>query len=65
MILLQNDVDIAFIIGFARVMQYLSKFQKICYGAQRFMKYPKMGNACELNTFGHQQYPSNSMNQNN
>jgi hypothetical protein len=36
MILLQNDVGIAFLIGFAMVMQYPSKFQNICYGAQRF-----------------------------
>ncbi len=35
-ILLQNDVGIAFLLGFARALQYPSKFQKICYGAQRF-----------------------------
>jgi hypothetical protein len=29
MILLQNDVGIAFLLGFAKVMQYPSKFQKI------------------------------------
>jgi hypothetical protein len=36
MILSQNDVGIAFILDFDRAMQYPSKFQKICYGAQRF-----------------------------
>jgi hypothetical protein len=34
MILSQNDVGIAFLLGFARANP--SKFQKICYGAQRF-----------------------------
>jgi hypothetical protein len=33
MILLQNDVGNACPLGFARAMQYLSKFQNICYGA--------------------------------
>ncbi len=30
-----------------------------------FMGYPKRGSACELSTFGHEQYPSDSSNQNN
>jgi hypothetical protein len=30
-----------------------------------FMKYPKRGSACELSTFGHEQYPFDSLNQNN
>jgi hypothetical protein len=34
-ILLENDVGIAFLIGFAKAMQRFSKFQKICYGTQR------------------------------
>jgi hypothetical protein len=25
-----------------------------------FMGYPKKGNACELNSYGHEQYPSDS-----
>jgi hypothetical protein len=33
-ILLQNDVDNVCVLGFAKAMQYPSKFQKICYGAQ-------------------------------
>jgi len=28
------NADIIFFLGFGRVMQYPSKFQKICYGAQ-------------------------------
>jgi hypothetical protein len=40
MILLQNDVGITFLISFVRSMQYPSKFQKICYGAQRFYGIP-------------------------
>jgi hypothetical protein len=38
-----NDVGIAFLLGFARVMQYLSKFQNICYEAQRFYGILKEG----------------------
>jgi hypothetical protein len=30
-----------------------------------FMGYPKNGNACELSIFGHEHYPSDSLNQNN
>ncbi len=30
-----------------------------------FMGYFERGSACELNSFGHEQYPSNSLNQNN
>jgi len=30
-----------------------------------FMGYPRRGSACELSNFGHEQYPSNSLNQNN
>jgi hypothetical protein len=30
-----------------------------------FMGYPKRGNACELNSFEHQQYPFDNLNQNN
>jgi hypothetical protein len=66
MILSQNDVGITFFLGFDRVRQYLLKFQKICYGTQRFYGIPKDGsNACELNIFGPEQCPSNSSNQNN
>jgi hypothetical protein len=36
MILSQNDVGIAFLLGFDRALQYPSKFQKICYGTKRF-----------------------------
>jgi len=32
MILLQNDAGNACLLGFAKAMQYPSKFQKICYG---------------------------------
>ncbi len=30
-----------------------------------FMGYPKRGNAYELNSYGHEEYPSNNQNQNN
>jgi len=30
-----------------------------------FMGYPKRGNACELSTYGHEQYPLDNLNQNN
>ncbi len=30
-----------------------------------FMGYLERGNACELNSFGHEQYPFDSLNQNN
>ncbi len=30
-----------------------------------FMGYPKKGSACELNSFGHEQYPFDYPNQNN
>jgi hypothetical protein len=32
MILSQNDVGNVCLLGFAKAMQYRSKFQKICYG---------------------------------
>jgi hypothetical protein len=43
MILSQNDLGIAFFLGFARVIQYLSKLQNICYGAQGFYGIPEEG----------------------
>jgi hypothetical protein len=46
-------------------MQYPSKFQKIVMEPKGFMGYLKKGNACELSTSGHEQYPYNSSNQNN
>jgi len=39
--------------------------QKICYGSNVFLGYLKRGNACSLNIFGHEQYPYNSVDQNN
>ncbi len=42
----------AFLLGFARAMQYPSKFQKICYGAQRFYGIPEKSIACELSILG-------------
>jgi hypothetical protein len=35
---LQNDVGTAYFLTFAKAMQCLSKFQNICYGAQRYYK---------------------------
>jgi len=58
-------VGIIFLIGFARAMQYPSKFQKYVIEPKGFMGYPKRGSACELNSYRHEQYPSNGLNQNN
>jgi hypothetical protein len=46
-------------------MQYPSKFQKICYEAQWISKIHKKGNARALNSFGHEEYLIDSLNQNN
>jgi hypothetical protein len=54
--------DIACFLGFVGVMQYPPKFQNICYGTQRSYE---RGNACELNSYEHEQYPFDSLNQNN
>jgi hypothetical protein len=43
MILSQNDVGIAFFLGFVKAMQYPSKFQMISYGAQWFYEIPEEG----------------------
>jgi len=37
----------------------------IYYGAKGILIYPNKGIACALNNFGHKQYPSNSLDQNN
>jgi hypothetical protein len=57
MILLQNDVGIAFLIGFARAMQYPppphnSKIYVM--EPKGFMGYPERGIACELSNYGHE-----------
>jgi hypothetical protein len=36
-------VCIACLLGFVKAMQYLSKFQNICYGTQRFYGIPEKG----------------------
>jgi hypothetical protein len=46
-------------------MQYPSKVQKYVMEPKGFMGNPKRGIACELNIYGHEQYPSNSSNKNN
>jgi hypothetical protein len=58
-------VSIAFLLGFSVVMQYPSKFQKICYRAPRIMRYPTRGIACALNIPKHEQCPFDSLDQNN
>jgi hypothetical protein len=51
------DAGIVFLIGFGRVMQYLSKFLKKCYGTQcSFI-------AFSLNLSRYDQYPSDSWNE--
>jgi hypothetical protein len=39
-------------------MQYSSKFQKICYGPNVFLKYLVWDIVGVLSSFGHEQYPS-------
>jgi len=56
---------IAFLLNFGMAMQYPSTFQYICDESQRVFIYPKRCIAHALNNFGHKQYPSNSMDQNN
>ncbi len=62
---MQYDVVIVFLLGFGKAMQYPSQFQKIWYEAQQIFKIRKDGNACALNSFGHEEYPTDSLNQNN
>jgi hypothetical protein len=46
-------------------MQYPTNFKKYVMEPKGFMGYFERGNACELNSFGHEQYPSDNPNQNN
>ncbi len=65
MILSQNDVDIIFLLSFAKGLQYPSKFQRYVMEPKSFMGYLKRGTACELSSYGHEQYPFDNSNQNN
>jgi hypothetical protein len=56
---------IGFLVGFGRVLRYSSTCQNICYGAQCIYGYLEKGNAYSLTLFGHEQYPSKNLNQNN
>ncbi len=58
-------MNIAFFLGFGMIMQYPYKFLKICYRAQRIVEYPTRGIVCALNILRHEQYPFNSLDQNN
>jgi hypothetical protein len=51
--IIPNDVNIAFLLGFVRAMQYLSKFQKICYGAQRIYGISWEGYYMWMSNYGH------------
>jgi hypothetical protein len=62
MILSQNDVGSAFLLGFTKIMQYLSKFQKYVMEHKIFMGYPERGSACVLSSSRHERYFSNSLN---
>ncbi len=55
---------IGFVVSFGKVMQYPSKFQNICYGAQCIFEIPYEGIVCILNNFGYEHYPSNNVDQN-
>jgi len=46
-------------------MQYPTNFKKYVMEPKGFMGYFERGNACELNSFGYEQYPSDNPNQNN
>jgi hypothetical protein len=50
------------------IMQYPCKFQKICYRAQMIFRIPYKGwvhNTCALSILKHEQYHSDSLDQNN
>jgi hypothetical protein len=64
-ILLQNDVGIAFLIGFARVMQNPPNSKIYVMEPKGFMGYLERGIACEFNSYGHEQYPFDNLFQNN
>jgi len=62
----QNDVCIACLLGFARVMQCLFQIPKyMLWNPKVLCDTPERGSACELSSFGHEQYPSDNLNQNN
>jgi hypothetical protein len=56
---------IAYFLGFGMNMQYPSMIFWLRYGAKGYIIYPNRGISCALNNYGHKQYPSNNLDQNN
>jgi hypothetical protein len=57
---------IVFFLSFGMVIQYPFKFNRYVMEPKGFFIYPKRGIAHALNSnYGNEQYPSNSLNQNN
>jgi hypothetical protein len=54
-----------FLLGFVKAIQYLPNSKGYVMEPKVFMGYLKRGSACELNNFGYEQYPSDSLNQTN
>jgi hypothetical protein len=60
-----HNEGIGFLVSFGRVMQYPPCFKRYVMELNVFMGYPKKSIACSLNFLKHEQYPSNSLDQNN
>jgi hypothetical protein len=56
---------IGFLVGFGKVTYTPSRFKRYVMEPNVFLGYPKRGITCSLNLFRHEQYLSNSLNQNN
>jgi hypothetical protein len=56
---------ITFLLGFLRLCNTLLGFFKYVMEPKGFLIYPNRGIACALSNFGHKQYPSNTLDQNN
>jgi hypothetical protein len=64
MILTQNDANIVCFLSFVRAM-HLPNSKRYVMEPKSFMGYLKRGSACELSSYGHEQYPFDNLNQNN
>jgi hypothetical protein len=61
---MNEGIDV--LVGFDRAMQYPSSTcQKNVMKLNVFLRDLKKGIACLVNPFGHEQYPSNNLDQNN
>jgi hypothetical protein len=60
-----TNEGIAFFLGFGRAMQYPFKFQIYVMEPKGFFEYLKRGIVNALSSYGHEQYPSDNLHQNN